>query len=149
MIQRKQTLYFLISLICLFLILALPSITYKIDDIWFNFSFLNNAFEANEHLTFYAKALFYGISITLLLQIISIFIYKKRTTQIKLAYTVIALSLLSFLIICFFSVVKNIQEVKIQVYIFALYLIILVAQLLAIKGIKADINLLKSADRIR
>lgn len=88
----------------------------------------------------------------LVLAVITIFLFKKRDLQIKLCYTLMALwvVILAMILFCPF-VVNNTEIIEIKKNYFG-YLccgFAIVAAYFAIVFIKKDVELIKSADRIR
>ncbi|MBX3163702.1 MAG: DUF4293 family protein [Bacteroidetes bacterium] len=117
MIQRKQTLFLLLSLL------------------------------ASGALFFYTnKTEFIGMTfnaLAALLALITIFLYKKRTLQVKLSYVLMLLQLAITLLVSFTSISSNSELASIIGIVGAM------GAYFAVRYIKKDIALLKSADRIR
>ena len=124
MIQRKQTLFLLLSLFASGIL----------------FFYLNeNKLQSN--ILHYV-----GISVNLiasLLALITIFLFKKRTLQVKLSYALMLLQLALTLIISFTSTSSNSGLASIIGIVGAM------GAYFAVRYIKKDIEILKSADRIR
>jgi hypothetical protein len=88
----------------------------------------------------------------LVIAAITIFIFKKRELQIKLCYTLMAIwfILIAMMLLCpFVEKTDAIIEVKINYFVVAIGIFSIIAAFLAVRFIKKDIELLKSADRIR
>lgn len=83
---------------------------------------------------------------------ISIFLFKRRELQIKLCYILMAIWIILFALILFCPFVKSnadILEIKKNYFGYLSCPFAVLAAYFAIKFIKKDIELLKSADRIR
>ena len=90
--------------------------------------------------------------ITLLLAFAVIFLYKKRELQVRLSYLLMALWLVLTLMLVLCPFVQNaatIQSINLNWFAVAIGAVAIVAAFMAIRFIKKDIALLKSADRIR
>lgn len=90
--------------------------------------------------------------IGLVITAITIFIFKKRELQVKLCYTLMVIwtVLMGMMILCpFVSKTEEIVEIKINYFVVAIGLFSVMAAYFAARFIKKDIDLLKSADRIR
>jgi hypothetical protein len=88
----------------------------------------------------------------LIVATITLFTFKKRELQIKLCYALIAiwLVLIAMMALCPFVVkTEEMIEVKINYFVVAIGAFSVLAAFLAARFIKKDIELLKSADRIR
>jgi len=88
-----------------------------------------------------------------ILPIVTFFLYKKRQVQVKLCQLEMLLNVI-FVVLVFLYYAPNVQETifaETVTYKIGIYfpLASLILTLFAIKGIKNDIELLKSVDRIR
>ncbi|MBA3683025.1 MAG: DUF4293 family protein [Bacteroidetes bacterium] len=149
MIQRKQTL-FLIELIFLGLALLFVPCQNILTQTGATHVYLMPLvdFQSTAGHLFAVILNFIG----LILATITIFIYKKRTLQVKLCYALIAIWLVlpAMMLFCPFVVkTEAILEVKTNYFVVAIALFSIIAGYLAARFIKKDIDLLKSADRIR
>ena len=149
MIQRKQTL-FLIELIFLGLsLLFVPCQTILTQALATNIYLmpLVNFQSTSGHL--FAIALnFIGIVIAT----IAIFAFKKRELQVKLCYGLMAiwLILIPMMLLCPFVIkTETINSIQVHYFVIAIGLFAIIAAYMAAHFIKKDIELLKSADRIR
>lgn len=149
MIQRKQTL-FLLQLVLFsiaMLFIPLQVIYSKVSPHYVCLVPLVNFTSTAGH--FAAIALNF---LALILSVTTIFLFKKRELQIKLCYGLMAiwLILIAMIAFCPFFVTKpEIIEIKTTYFGYVCGVFALLASYLAIVFIKKDINLLKSADRIR
>ena len=149
MIQRKQTL-FLIELIFLGLsLLFVPcqEILTKTTSTHVYLMPLIDFQSTTGHL--FAVILNF---IGLVLATITIFLFKKRELQVKLCYALIAVWVIlpAMMLFCPFVVKTDaILEVKTNYFVVAIAVFSIIAAYLAARFIKKDIDLLKSADRIR
>lgn len=151
MIQRRQTLFLLQSVFCGIALMFISSASIVTNtstiEVYLTPS-KDGAFESSlGHVT--------AITINfigLLLAFATIFLYRNRALQIKLCYTIILLWLTLSLMILFCPFVQKTEQIQnIQVNYFAtlIGLVAMLATYFAIKFIKKDIELIKSADRIR
>ncbi len=150
MIQRRQTL-FLLQLIFLSLaLLFVPLGTISNGSLSENIVLA--PFQHNEFQSTWAHSLSIVLNfVNLLFAFATIFLYKKRELQIKLCYLQMILWLLLGMIISFFSFAEPGESLTILKNYFGLIICVvaLLAGYLAAKNVKKDIDLLKSADRIR
>ena len=149
MIQRKQSL-FLIQIIFLGLsLLFVPCQNISTKTV------VTNVYLAP--LTEYQSTLGHLFAVALnflglIVATITLFTFKKRELQIKLCYALIAiwLVLIGMMLLCPFVVkTEEMIEVKINYFVVAIGAFSVLAAFLAARFIKKDIELLKSADRIR
>jgi hypothetical protein len=149
MIQRKQSL-FLIQII----FLGLSLLFVPCQNI-FTKTVVTNVYLAP--LTEYQSTLGHLFAVALnflglIVATITLFTFKKRELQIKLCYALIAiwLVLIGMMLLCPFVVkTEEMIEVKINYFVVAIGVFSVLAAFLAARFIKKDIELLKSADRIR
>jgi hypothetical protein len=149
MIQRKQSL-FLIQII----FLGLSLLFVPCQNI-FTKTVVTNVYLAP--LTDYQSTLGHLFAVALnflglIVATITLFTFKKRELQIKLCYALIAiwLVLIGMMLLCPFVVkTEEMIEVKINYFVVAIGAFSVLAAFLAARFIKKDIELLKSADRIR
>ncbi len=151
MIQRKQTLFLFQLIFMGIALLFIPSntiITASTNTDVFLVPIKSEVFGSSSG---HVAAIILNF-IGLLLTFATIFLYKKRELQIKLCYMLILLWLVIGLMIAFCPfVIKNENIVNITIHYFAclIALFAILAAYFAIRFIKKDIELLKSADRIR
>lgn len=149
MIQRKQSL-FLIQII----FLGLSLLFVPCQNI-FTKTVVTNVYLAP--LTEYQSTLGHLFAVALnflglILATVTLFTFKKRELQIKLCYALMAiwLVLVAMMLLCPFVVITEaIIEVKVNYFVVAIGAFSVFAAFLAARFIKKDIELLKSADRIR
>lgn len=149
MIQRKQTL-FLIELIFLGLsLLFVPCQTILTKTTATNIYMMPLVdFQSTTGHLFAVILNFIGLVVAT----ITIFIFKKRELQIKLCYILMTIWLIlpAMMLFCPFVIrTEAILEVQINYFVVAIALFSVIAAFLAARFIKKDIDLLKSADRIR
>ena len=129
MIQRIQTVYLLLISSLMASMLFLPIA--KIDS--------------------FAWILYTECSLTALLSLVTVFLYKKRKLQIKLCYGILGLLILSYLIMFFnFWLPNHSSEADIAFkapMVFPFFAIVL--DILAIHAIQKDDKLVRSLDRLR
>ncbi len=149
MIQRKQTL-FLIELIFLGLsLLFVPCQTILTKTSATNIYLM--PLETFQSTTGHLAAVILNF-IGIVLATFTIFSFKKRELQVKLCYAQLVLWLIvtAMMLVCPFVIqTDDILEVQKHYFIIAIGLFAVIAAYLAVHFIKKDIELLKSADRIR
>ena len=151
MIQRIQTIYLLLSIICLGLVFAFPFATYPIGENTFEFNVFGFEVEGSNQIKFPFYA---SVALSIGLSLFTIAQFKKRTLQLKLGrfnYLTILITLaLSFINVR--TIEDLFPEMEIQIN-FGIGLFLPVASLaflfLANRAIKNDEKLIKSIDRIR
>ena len=150
MIQRKQTL-FLFELIFLGIaLLFVPSgkITTAANSYELYLVPISNA-ELHSSPGHYA-AVFINFT-ALVLAFVAVFLYKQRTMQMRLCYIMVVLWTILTLMIAFCPFVNSSVTTSVEISYVAIAIGVfgMLAAFLAAKYIKKDIDLLKSADRIR
>jgi len=131
MIQRIQTIYLLIASI------AFALLSFKIP-----FWSLNDAFMYAQN-----DNKLYLLLITLFVfSLIGIFLFKKRTVQMKLLRLSI---LIEFVVVVRLFLTYRELNTPLDAKVFFLLMSAFVALLLAYRGVKKDENLVRSVDRIR
>ena len=134
MLQRQQTLWLLLSVLCSFLCYLFPFYTGQLDGKFDRLTAANNFL------------LMILMGACLLLAGIVIFLYKDRKLQFRLSILGIALSII--ILIVYFMQVKKFQTGNYALsclFAFA----ILVGYVMAAYRIRKDENLVKSLDRLR
>jgi hypothetical protein len=151
MIQRKQTL-FLFQLVFLSIaLLFIPSNTILKKDGVTHVSLISFSDTVSSSTLGHYAAIAFNF-IALLLAFLTIFLYKKRELQVKLCYLLFILWLVITAMVPFCPFVHSSDEsvvIKTNYAVSIIGLFSMSAALLAIRFIKKDIDLLKSADRIR
>ena len=131
MIQRIQTIYLLIASI------AFALLSFKIP-----FWSLNDAFVYAQN-----DNKLYLLLITLFVfSLIGVFLFKKRTVQMKLLRLSI---LIEFVVVVRLFLTYKELNTPLDAKVFFLLMSAFVALLLAYRGVKKDENLVRSVDRIR
>lgn len=155
MIQRIQTVYLLLATVLMSLTLFLPLAT-----IWQGGNeIVIKAWFADGTVGFKAPLpLYLGIllSVATLLPLVTIFLYKKRMTQIRLCVSEIVLLLGSALFIALYCyrmcdvLAELMQDLNFTLGFAALMPVVaIIPMILAIRGIAKDEALVRSLDRIR
>jgi hypothetical protein len=149
MIQRIQTLFLLAATICYVFLFFIPLKEINSDNLHipvFAYSAFNKEFSYTATFSVVSGFIFIGLGAA----IASVFTFKQRYLQIRLCYILVFLSLASFLLLHLTQSVEHYGSAEIKSWKAAcLFLVIAVTSLLASIYIKRDINLLKSASRIR
>ena len=161
MIQRKQTLFLLFSIIALILTAIFPLADFyaKTPEAYsyilkvFSFKPMSDAIASPYTIGFNISLIIIWI-ITLLLNTITIFLYKNRKLQMKLVSITIAL-LFAFIAVIFFYyspvIEKKLSVATEYVKCIGIYLPIVsfLFLVLAFRGINKDEKLVQSIDRLR
>lgn len=149
MIQRKQTLFLILSVFASLALLIIPcNYITKGGTIGVSVIYLYTN-EVTPSIWHYLGT---GIDFAaILLALITIFLFRKRSLQVKFSYVLMLLQLAMTLIVSFCSVVVKTEELTITNSGLAsiIGIIGMMAAYFAAYYIKKDIELLKSADRIR
>ena len=162
MIQRRQTVYMLLAAIVSALLFCMPLASFNADGNVMRFTIfgIQNPIETISLSMTYTWPL---VALTVLMTIaplVTIFLYKKRELQVRLCRIDMLMTIV-FIGLVFLYYEKDLTKVIAAVegdeyqldvaYFFgmALPLLGLVFEILAIRGIKKDIELLKSIDRLR
>lgn len=155
MVQRIQSLYLLLTTI--FSVLFLSGNFLKFRDninnlIFINLGGIKRISEAGgtEHL----EKLLPLAGLLLLISLVSflaIFLFKKRKLQLTFSIALIILIILLFSSIMFYSlyIIRNYNAEIIPGYKLILPVLMLICAFLAFRGIKKDVDLIKSYDRLR
>ncbi len=131
MIQRIQTIYLLIASI------AFALLSFKIP-----FWSLNDEFKYAQN----DNKLFLLLITLFVFSLIGIFLFKKRTVQMKLLRLSI---LIEFVVVVRLFLTYKELNTPLDAKVFFLLMSAFVALLLAYRGVKKDENLVRSVDRIR
>ena len=136
MIQRIQSLWFLLASAVSFLTLKLSfySGTYLPDNLY-------HQLNGTENLSLMVPTIALGI-----VTLISIFLYKNRPTQLWLC--VVGLIIDFVLVFLYFRATKDFTQGDYAITA-ALHLVIIIALVLAFTGIKKDEKLIKESNRFR
>jgi Ca2+/Na+ antiporter len=138
MIQRQQSLWLLLAAVASFLSFKFPFYTGNIVE--------NNItrFEELEGGSNFFLLVVTGASV--LISAITIFLYKDRKAQLKLAIVGIMISII--LLILYFTQLKKFSNGNFALTSI-LVLVILIGYIMAAKGIRRDEKLVKSLDKLR
>ncbi|MGQ9847011.1 MAG: DUF4293 domain-containing protein [Bacteroidales bacterium] len=149
MIQRIQTLFLLIALVLQFVLFFQPLAVLQIDEATFYDIYLKGYVFENQIQ--YSVSLLIFAFITSLLNLIVIFLYKKRILQMRLTiYNIILLlGLQGVIAYTIYATAHNLNAEVFLQYAAILPAIISILHLMAFKYIKRDEELVRSADRIR
>ena len=154
MIQRKQTLYLFLAavatVVCMFL--PLGSVEQQgmgVEPLLYNMSLISKL-NSDVQYDFSYMPLFVILALTVIIELITIFLYKNRKRQARLCSLNIALLLVWMILFVYFKYVR-LTDIGVLHQTIPAYLPFLAAVLnyLAFKGIRADERLVRAADRIR
>lgn len=162
MIQRRQTIFMLLSAIISALLFFVPLMTFKANDSVMSFTIfgIENPVEGITLSQSYTWPLIVLAALMTILPFYTLLRYKKRQHQVKMCQLDLLLNIV-FIGVVFLYYEADIQQViaavegetyQLEVAYFigmAIPLVNLVLEILAIRGIKKDIELLKSIDRLR
>ncbi|MBR6437625.1 MAG: DUF4293 domain-containing protein [Bacteroidales bacterium] len=162
MIQRKQTIFMFLAAIASALLFFMPLASFNADGNVMNFTIfgIKNPIETLTLSKSYTWPLIVLTVLMTILPLYTIFKYKKRELQVKLCHLNMLFNIV-FIGIVFLYYDGDIQKIIAAVegdsyeltvaYFFGMIIPLanLVFEILAIRGIKKDIELLKSVDRLR
>lgn len=155
MIQRIQTLFLFLTVILTVTLFFCPIAAFDYGNINMNLTILcvTNQIDAIYFSDIYTLPLLILTVIMIILPVVTAFLYKKRYLQIKLCSLDVFLNaIFCGLVFLYYTsdIQKTISSESIK-YSFGVFvpLINMVLVILAMRGIKKDIELLKSADRLR
>ena len=145
MIQRKQTIFLLLSMLVIALSFFFPILGVEgavgQEDLLFNLSAMGGTMSGN-------IGLFITMLAAFLLNGAAIFAYKERRKQMKMILGGVVL-----MVIWYVLIVITIHRADVRLYHWHLSailpLLVIILNLMAYKGVKHDENLIKSMDRIR
>ncbi|MCQ2959159.1 MAG: DUF4293 domain-containing protein [Bacteroidales bacterium] len=160
MIQRIQSIYLLLAGLLLVLSIFTPLAYFQNEEIdivtgivdarltAFSIEILENNQWDNYN---YIYSLGISIALTAVLNIVAIFLFKKRKLQIKLTHYAFILKFAVLAVVIYFvCILHQGGEVSIKPQLGSLFVVIaMVFDWLAIKAIKKDEDLVRSIDRIR
>lgn len=139
MIQRQQSLWLFLAAVCSFLSFLFP---------FFGGAEQNVSATSGSMSTLNAGSSFFLIILTagsILLSLITIFLFKNRKLQIRLSLLGLIISVL--IIVLFFSEIKLLPGVIALSSVFVF--IVPVFYILAVRGIRKDEKLIKSLNKLR
>lgn len=162
MIQRRQTIYMLLSAIVSALLFFMPLASFDANGNIMKFTIfgIQKPLENLTLSTTYTWPLVVLTILMVLAPIVTIFLYKKRELQVRLCRLNMLVTII-FIGLIFLYYESDLQQViaavegdeyqlDVAYFIGMVFpLINLVLEILAIRGIKKDIELLKSIDRLR
>lgn len=154
MIQRSQTLYLLLATISVFLLFLFPiaELANKAGSLYiFRYRGFYEIIDGKEKLINLTIPLAILLFISLVLPLITIFLYKKRKLQMKLCIINIILVFCILGLIAYYVAASYTKiEANVHYKIFAsMPIIAIILTVMAYIGIKKDDKLIKSIDRIR
>ena len=151
MLQRIQTIYLLVSFIIVLLTLFFPFFEFNANEYIFNCIQIEQVVNNDVIVISSVFPLLILISIILLLHLVAIFLFKKRLLQIRATFLLMILLIGFYGLLAFYRFVMLDFEILTTEYSFTLIIPIISAILVFIanRKIKKDIDLLRSADRIR
>jgi len=154
MIQRKQTIYLLLAAIISIVCLCMPlgSITLEamgIEPQLYNLALVqpvNNSVQYDYSYT----PLFGLLVLTIILEVVAIFMYKNRSRQARFCTFNIAILLIWMGIFVYYKYIRLVSVGVLEQTAWSyLPFVAAVLNYLAFKGIRADERLVRAADRIR
>ena len=162
MIQRRQTIFMLLSVIITALLFFTPLMSFNANGEVMRFTIfgIKNPIETMSFSATYTWPLVVLTILMTVAPLVTIFLYKKRELQVRLCrlnmlVNIIFIGLVfiyyeSDVMSVIFAVENDIYTLDVAYFIgMAFPLVNLALEILAIRGIKKDIELLKSVDRLR
>jgi hypothetical protein len=152
MIQRIQTIYLLISLIAWGLLFFNPILSYtnEVGGAWFLYD--NGIKEAGSgKIVLSTTPMLILLVLVEILALISVLTYRRRVLQLRATVLNMMLQVLSYGLIALYAFQgKNLLDAGIGLmFFFAMPLIAAICSYLAFRGIRKDILMLRSLDRLR
>lgn len=155
MIQRIQTLFMYLSAVLGGLLFASNLASFNYGETMMNLSVLgvDNQFDAQYFSNIYTLPLMILTGLMTIVPVVTSFLYNKRNAQVRLCQFGMLLNVV-FVVLVLLYYVPNVKEnISSEAFSFGLGMIFpllsIVFLLFAIRGVKKDIELLKSVDRIR
>lgn len=162
MIQRRQTIFMLLSVIITALLFFMPLASFNDGTTLMKFTIfgIQQPIETISLSTAYTWPLVVLTILMTLAPLVTIFLYKKRELQVRLCRLTMLVNII-FIGLIFLYYEADIQKIiaavegdEYQLYVAYFFgmvipLVNLILEILAIRGIKKDIDLLKSVDRLR
>ena len=150
MIQRIQSIWLLLAALTITSLLFVPISSAVIDNIQYTLTGTGITEKTPETInTFINQPLVASVILAGLISLVNIFNFRNRKLQIRIASLNILLTLgLSFWLSQLMETATELKNIEIQPGLFFPMLTIIFT-LLAIRGIKQDEKLIKSADRLR
>lgn len=155
MIQRVQSVYMFLVVVLMSFLLMFPVISFEHQDgsILKFFSYgLKRISESGNEVILYSFPLLILVLVITILNFINIFLYKKRTMQIRICVFTILL-MIGLVFLCFYYQRYINNNVPVTNHTLKLPMVIplicIIFNLLAIRGIGADELLVRSYDRLR
>lgn len=148
MIQRKQTLWFLISALIACLAFVLP-FGFKNTTSMSSYNINIRDFDAQSHIVL---TLLFGLIIVTNLG--TLFLYKNRSLQVKLSIIILMACIGAFAFEIYFSTIEG-NSITFGLSQSTLYIGLIIPLLsfifgiMAMRGVQQDIKLLKETDRLR
>lgn len=162
MIQRRQTIFMLLSVIITALLFFTPLMSFNANGEVMRFTIfgIKNPIETMSFSATYTWPLVVLTILMTVAPLVTIFLYKKRELQVRLCRLNMLVNIIFIGLVFIYyesDVMSVIFAVENDIYTFdvayfigmAFPLVNLVLEILAIRGIKKDIELLKSVDRLR
>lgn len=155
MIQRIQTLFLFIAAVCSGLLFKFNLASFNYGEIMMNLSVfgVDNQIDATYFSGLYTLPLEILAAIMTILPVITLFIYKRRHVQVMLCQIdmLVTLAFAVLVLLYYVSYIQKSINSEIMTFGIGIYLPMasLIFNILAIRGIKKDIELLRSVDRIR
>lgn len=160
MIQRRQTIFMFLTAIVSSLLFFVALISLSNDETTMRFTIfgMNNPIESEIPIPSTWPLVVMAVLLTAL-PVFTALIYKKRELQVKLCYTDMILNIV-FLVLEFYyySTVASIASfleiiwgnpLDVNIYGMSIPVINIILLIFAVRGVKKDIELLKSVDRLR
>ncbi|MFV0506509.1 MAG: DUF4293 domain-containing protein [Bacteroidales bacterium] len=149
MIQRIQSVYIFMTLVVISLFFFLPIVDIKIAADGQDLTFYVRGIISNGEVVTSQLPLMLLLIVIQLIELIALFSFKKRVAQIRLLLFNIVLLLGSYALIYINTYFTYSDDIIAPRMYIAFPLVAVIFNIMAASKVKKDINLLKSADRIR
>lgn len=149
-IQRIQTLYFLLSAIVTAVALCLP-VAYFIDGAGELFEMKPLVLSSNEGLDYSVCALFVLLLVSAVAAVVSVFLFKKLARQIRTcAFNIVVLGGYLVVLVVFLFVIPGKLDASVEInWAACLPLVALILQVMALRAIFRDKRLLQEVNSMR
>ena len=151
MIQRKQSVYLLVSIILNAVCMFLPLVTYVSDKMGADSKLFNIAIKGMDgSMDYVVCILFVLLLVSVMSSVLNIFLYKNRKLQMKVCKLNMLLMVVWYAAYMYFAFTGGGEGASFSFSIAgAMPFVALIGQLLANNGISSDEELIRSMDRIR
>lgn len=147
MIQRKQSIFLGVIMICSVLLFIFPTVTYTAGDMVVNYAF--SPFDVHASTTSTIYGLFAANCLLFITSFMCLMLFHNRKKQIKISRVVMLVAAMMITLLLVFPLYKSETAVRTFNWPIALPIVSIVCAFLAGHFIKKDEELVRSANRVR